>query len=110
MPSIMGKSEEEFEAALTAQGMTMEDFTKAVAEQIDPETMFDTSEMNLQGTYRLDGDKLYITKDGEKEKTDAYWVVEVTANSMIVKEIIGEDNTAPEGAEKLLPWTFNKVG
>ena len=110
LPAMMGMTDEEFDAALAEQGMTRDDFAAAMAEQLDTEDMFDTSEMNMSGTYRLDGDKLYVTKDGEEEDTNSYWVVEVTEKALIIKEVVGEDGVAPEGAEALLPWTFNRVG
>ena len=108
LPAMMGMSDEEFEEYLTASGMTMDDFVAAVSEALSPEDLLDTDEMGAEGTYRLDGDKLYITAEGEEENTDSYMIVEFTDDTFTIKEMVG-DQEGMEEYEALLPWTFTRV-
>ena len=109
LAEIMGMTEEEFDEALEAEGTTREEVLELIVGQFDAEEMFNTEDMNASGTYRLEGDKLYLLSDEEgSEETSA--TVELTKDALIIKDVDTDDDEAKEGLKKVLPWTLEKVG
>ena len=110
-----GMTQEDFAAALEQQGMTMDQFKEQLAEQFkDEDLLGDLDNTSTTGTYKLEGDKLFITAEGKEINDSQYLVIDLTANTLVIKEVVGIEDLGNdmdlEGMEKMLPWTFNRVG
>ena len=110
-----GMTQEDFAAALEQQGMTMDQFKEQLAEQFkDEDLLGDLDNTSANGTYKLEGDKLFITAEGKEINDSQYLVIDLTANTLVIKEVVGIEDLGNdmdlEGMEKMLPWTFNRVG
>lgn len=110
-----GMTQEDFAAALEQQGMTMDQFKEQLAEQFkDEDLLGDLDNTSATGTYKLEGDKLFITAEGKEINDSQYLVIDLTANTLVIKEVVGIEDLGNdmdlEGMEKMLPWTFNRVG
>lgn len=105
-------TEEELEAKLAEENMTREDVVDILLGDVSGEDVVDTDEMTSSGTYRLEDNKLYlISEDEDEEDVDNYMVIELTKDTLVLKELVKEDQDEEDTAlnEKLLPWTFNRV-
>ncbi len=105
-------TEEELEAKLAEANMTREDVVDMMLGDVSGEDVVDTDEMTSSGTYRLEDNKLYlISEDEDEEDVDNYMVIELTKDTLVLKEFVKEDQDEDDQAmnEKLLPWTFNRV-
>ena len=105
-------TEEELEAKLAEENMTREDVVDILLGDVSGEDVVDTDEMTSSGTYRLEDNKLYlISEDEDEEDVDNYMVIELTKDTLVLKEFVKEDQDEDDQAmnEKLLPWTFNRV-
>ena len=114
LPEMMGMSMEEMEETLNAQGVSMDDFMAMMREELNPEELFGAGNMSMLGTYRLDGDKLIITEEGEEEDPDEYMVIELEDDSLTIVDVIDGEESASEGGEEnplntLLPWVLHKT-
>ena len=110
-----GMTQEDFAAALEQQGMTMDQFKEQLAEQFkDEDLLGDLDNTSANGTCKLEGDKLFITAEGKEINDSQYLVIDLTANTLVIKEVVGIEDLGNdmdlEGMEKMLPWTFNRVG
>ena len=110
-----GMTQEDFAAALEQQGMTMDQFKEQLAEQFkDEDLLGDLDNTSTTGTYKLEGDKLFITAEGKEINDSQYLVIDLTANTLVIKEVVGIEDLGNdmdlEAMEKMLPWTFNRVG
>ena len=107
-----GMTQEDFAAALEQQGMTMDQFKEQLAEQFKDEDLL--GDLDNTVTYKLEGDKLFITAEGKEINDSQYLVIDLTANTLVIKEVVGIEDLGNdmdlEGMEKMLPWTFNRVG
>ena len=113
--AAQGMTEEDFAAALEQQGMTMDQFKGQRAEQFkDEDLLGDLDNTSATGTYKLEGDKLFLTAEGKEINDSQYLVIDLTANTLVIKEVVGIEDLGNdmdlEGMEKMLPWTFNRVG
>ena len=113
--AAQGMTEEDFAAALEQQGMTMDQFKEQLAEQFkDEDLLGDLDNTSATGTYKLEGDKLFLTAEGKEINDSQYLVIDLTANTLVIKEVVGIEDLGNdmdlEGMEKMLPWTFNRVG
>ena len=97
--SMLG-GEDEFEALLEMSGMSKED---ALDEMMSE---FNSDEMSMKGVYELDGDKLYLG-DEEIDK-DEYAVIDLSAKKLVIKEIVGVDDSELGSFAEMLPLTFKK--
>ena len=110
-----GMTQEDFAAALEQQGMTMDQFKEQLTEQLkDEDLLGDLDNTSANGTYKLEGDKLFITAEGKEINDSQYLVIDLTANTLVIKEVVGIEDLGNdmdlEAMEKMLPWTFNRVG
>ena len=113
--AAQGMTQEDFAAALEQQGMTMDQFKEQLTEQLkDEDLLGDLDNTSANGTYKLEGDKLFITAEGKEINDSQYLVIDLTANTLVIKEVVGIEDLGNdmdlEGMEKMLPWTFNRVG
>ena len=113
--AAQGMTQEDFAAALEQQGMTMDQFKEQLAEQFkDEDLLGDLDNTSATGTYKLEGDKLFLTAEGKEINDSQYLVIDLTANTLVIKEVVGIEDLGNdmdlEGMEKMLPWTFNRVG
>ena len=110
LAEMFGMSMEELEELLQAQDMTMDDFMTMMAEEMNPEELFAAGEMDMTGTYRLDGETLYITPDNDDQEITRMRVL-VDDEILIIIEIHSgeEDEEVPEQLLSLLPWIFVKT-
>ena len=112
LAELMDMTEEELEAKLAEENMTREDVVDMFLGDVSGEDVVDTDEMTNSGTYRLEDNKLYlISEDEDEEDVDNYMVIELTKDTLVLKEFVKEDQDEDDQAmnEKLLPWTFNRV-
>lgn len=110
LPSMfeaLGVSAEEMESQLTAAGYTMDSYVDLVFDQMDTSGL--TDDMVTEGVYRLDGNKLYASgSDGEIDE-NSYAVVELSAGTLKVTEIVGQDSDNALFNEAFLPLVFTKA-
>ena len=109
----MGISVEELEKTLASQGMSLDTLVGQIKSQINMDSLSDSFEqMNFTGTYRLDGNKLYMTRDGQEENTERYTVIEVSETELKFMEIhnpAGEESSEENARyEELLPMVFKR--
>lgn len=105
MLASIGTTMEAFEAALAQQGMTVDSYIDAAFSQsMDIESMLKQSESS--GTYRYEGDRLYLSNANGEIKDDDYATVEVSSNKIVVTAISGESNTFTEA---MLPMNFIRL-
>ena len=112
LAELTDMTEEELEAKLAEENMTREDVVDMMLGDVSGEDVVDTDEMTSSGTYRLEDNKLYlISEDEDEEDVDNYMVIELTKDTLVLKEFVKEDQDEDDQAlnEKLLPWTFNRV-
>ncbi len=107
----MGMTLDELKAFLKEQGLSLDDMLAGFKEEMDPEKVKEAiKEGTFKGNYRLDGDKLYLWDEGEKESAEKYMVVEISGNQMTVKELHGvfDDDEEIMSLKELLPMVFKK--
>lgn len=100
----IGLGDEEFEAYLKAQNKTVDDLVKDFTEDFSVENL--TSGVGNSGEYLLEGDKLYLFKDGKKDE-NSYIVISLDEDKFAITEIVGEVEGF-RSVDKLLPMEFTK--
>lgn len=109
LPTILGVSQEELEATLQAQGMTMDDFVELMIGQLDKDSMLEGFEdSSTTGTYVVDGDRIYVCEEGGTIDTNSnYMVYTLSGDTLTLVELVGSGEDLG-GIEKLLPWVFTR--
>lgn len=95
-----GMSEDDFDKYLQQQGMTREQFIS---------TSMGGAPFTSTGTYRVDGNKLYRTKDGETEDTSKYDVFELNGNQLIFTELYSGEEDSMD-LSSFLPMVYTRQG
>lgn len=109
MAAMYGVSMEELESMLAEQGMTMEQFTDMMRDEINPEDMMSDIE-DVNGIYKVEGDKLYVANEGDEFDENNYLVFTLSGNTLIVTDIVGvEGEDSAEAMKQMLPLTFTRV-
>lgn len=104
---ISGMSEEDFKAAMDAQGITMDDLMEQFMGQVNTdEIVEELVKQSKEGSYRFEDGKLYLTESGETEKADQYLSVELNGNELKVVDVPKGDDF--EGFKSLLPLVFTR--
>ncbi len=102
---ISGTTVEEFEALMTSQGITMDDFAAMVSAQIDVEQLLKqmTEKMtDNKGTYLFENGELNVTMEDGEQIT---YMVELDSDTLTILDAVGANVDIPE---ELLPWIFTK--
>lgn len=111
IPEITGVSIETFEAALQAKGMTMADFQASMRQQFESANLAGSLEgSTAKGIYELEGDRIYVGKEGKAIDKTSYMVYELKDGALILKELVGDAGSGINGMQVLLPWTFTRIG
>lgn len=111
IPEITGFSIETFEAALQAKGMTMADFQASMRQQFESANLAGSLEgSTAKGIYELEGDRIYVGKEGKAIDKTSYMVYELKDGALILKELVGDAGSGINGMQVLLPWTFTRIG
>lgn len=111
IPELTGFSIETFEAALQAKGMTMADFQASMRQQFESANLAGSLEgSTAKGIYELEGDRIYVGKEGKAIDKTSYMVYELKDGALILKELVGGAGLGINGMQALLPWTFTRIG
>ena len=111
IPEITGFSIETFEAALQAKGMTMADFQASMRQQFESANLAGSLEgSTAKGIYALEGDRIYVGKEGKAIDKTSYMVYELKDGALILKELVGDAGSGINEMQVLLPWTFTRIG
>ena len=103
----MGMSVEDMKKSLEEAGMSLDSLVDQMKEMIDPSEMQTAiKEMSITGTYRVDGNKLYLTEEGKEENPDQYLIAEVKDNTLTITDVHGTEKI--EEFKDLLPMVFTK--
>ena len=111
MFAAQGVSEEQLDQYFAQKGITREDFVNQYTDQME-KSMNESLGKGTNSTYRIDGDKLYITKEGEKEDTSHYVVFTLTADKLTFTDVVGStDNESTNSfmKEEFLPMEFTRI-
>ena len=97
---------DDLDAYLKSSGKTKDELTETLTSSFDVDSFADK---NISGVYRLDGNKLYITNEGEKEDADSYMVIELTPDTLKFIEAKGSIDTMESFDNVLFPMIFVRV-
>lgn len=107
MSELFGMSEEEFNAAMAASGMTMDDLVAEATSEMDTEEMLkDLEKSSSKGTYRYEAGKLYLTAEGATEDPNKFMTVELNGNELKITALNGVE--ALDQYKELLPMVFTR--
>ena len=104
MAAMSGMTQEEYEAQLEAAGMTMDQMVEQSLSSFSADNMVTSS----AGTYRLEGDKLYMKPDDSD--TETCLTVALSASELKITDVEGEESDSMAMFKsEFLPMVFNKV-
>lgn len=101
MFAALGVSSSDIDSQLAAAGYTMDQYVDLLFSQMDTASL--TDQMSSEDQYRLDGDKLYGSDD------DSYVTVEITATTLKITGLVGDDGSNPIFTEKFLPMVLTRI-
>ena len=105
----MGVSLEELNEQLEEAGMTMDALISLSIGALDVDDLVDqfTGE-NMEGTYRYEDGKLYLTEKDAEEDPNSYLVVEVSGSELRVTDVSSNEDGSYDNYKALLPLVFTK--
>lgn len=107
MAPILGIDAEQFSATLSAMGLSTDYFMESIRKEMDTDKLLEELKNSaINGTYRYENGKLYLTLEGQTEDPNAYLTVEVNGKEMRVTAI----NNVPdfEKYSSMLPMVFTR--
>ncbi len=113
---ILGDMKIYVENLLAQQGITMtfEDYFAASGQteeslfaSLSPDSV--AKDFEEEGTYEIDGNKIYIIKDGEEKDADKYEIFELDDDTLTFKEAHGYDNMSEEFQKAIYPQIYTRV-
>lgn len=95
---------DDYKSALEGMGLSEDQFIDNNLNSID-------LSQNFEGTYKVDGNKLYLTQSGEEENTDNYFVFEQNGNELKITDAQGSGTAmiSSEIKDALLPLVFTRL-
>ena len=91
-----GMTDDQIQARLSQEGITMDDLADRYFEKLDRDALLEA----VRGQYRWESGKLRLTAEGED-----YYQAELTDTELRILSCPGED---PAGLKQLLPLTFKR--
>ncbi len=96
---------------MDAYGMTLAEFYEATFAEMNPADLLGgTEDLNLKGTYSIDGDRLYIVSEDEKLDEENYVVFTLKDDEFSITEFTGDESAFSEMSNFgiTLPLTFTR--
>ncbi len=107
LSALFGTTEEELTAYLEEAGMSMESMMDSFISEFKPEELAKEFSEGMNGTYRYENGRLYLTPEGEKEDASSYWEIELKSGKLTVTGVVGDEEMGEE-ISSILPIVFTK--